>query len=80
MVGHLNELNQNFVERLQNTAAALSQYAHPSVANYMGQYTLYRQLIQQSTLWAFMDAFRIFGMLCLIVIPLLLLIKKRRLS
>ncbi len=77
LVGKLNDLNQNFIDRLQNTAAALSQYAHPDVANYMGQYSLYKQLIQQSTLWAFIDAFRIFGMLCLIVIPLLLLIKKR---
>lgn len=78
MVGKLNDLNTAYIERLQSTAAALTQYAHPTVANYMAQYSLYGQLIKQSTLWAFIDAFRIFGVLCLIVIPLLVLIKKRR--
>ncbi len=51
------------------------QYNAPDVATHMAQYQMYRQLIQQSTLMAFMDAFRIFGALCIAVIPLLLLCK-----
>lgn len=78
MVGKLSELNPVFVERFQNTAAGLSQYTEISVAQYMAQTTLYKQLIQQSTLWAFMDSFRIFGLLCLIIIPLLLFIRSNK--
>jgi len=78
MVGKLNDLNPDYIARFQTTASALSQYAHPTVASYMAQYSLYGQLIKQSTLWAFIDAFRIFGVLCLIIIPLLLLIRKRK--
>ena len=78
LVGNLNDLNQNFIERMQSTTAALVQYTHLSVANYMAQYSMYGQLVKQATLWAFIDAFRVFGVLCLVVIPLLLLIKKRK--
>lgn len=80
MVGKLSELNPVFIERFQSTAGALSQYAETSVAQYMAQTTLYKQLIQQSTLWAFIDSFRIFGLLCFIIIPLLLFIKSNRTS
>lgn len=78
LVGNLNDLNENFIERMQSTTAALAQYTHVSVANYMAQYSMYGQLVKQATLWAFIDAFRVFGGLCLIVIPLLLLIKRRK--
>ena len=78
MVGNLNELNPAYIERLKATAGALSQYTHSSVATYMAQYSMYGQLIKQSTLWAFMDAFRIFGLMCLIIIPLLLLLEHKK--
>ena len=55
MVGKLNDLNPAFVERVQSTTAALSQYTHISVANYMAQYSQYGTLLKQSNLWAFMD-------------------------
>ena len=76
LVGKMSELNPAFIERIQTTAGALSAYTEHSVAQYMAQYSYYGQLIKQSTLWAFIDSFRIFGVLCLAVIPLLLLIKK----
>lgn len=62
----------------QSTAAALAQYAHMSVAQYMAQYSMYGQLVKQATLWAFIDSFRIFGLLCFAVVPLMLLIKKTK--
>lgn len=76
LVGKMSELNPVFIERVQTTAGALSAYTEHSVAQYMAQYSYYGQLIKQSTLWAFIDSFRIFGVLCLAVIPLLLLMKK----
>lgn len=76
MVGKLHELNPVFQAKLQSTAGALTSYAHHTVAEYMAQYSLYGDLIKQSTLWAFIDSFRIFGILCFLVIPLLALMKK----
>jgi len=78
MVGKLSELNPQYIERLQSTAAGLSQYFPQSVAHEMAQSSLYGQLVQQSTLWAFMDSFRIFGLACIVIIPLLLLIRSNR--
>lgn len=76
LVGKLHDLNPVFVEKMQSMAAALSQYSHHTVAQYMAQYSMYGDLIKQSTLWAFIDSFRIFGILCFAVIPLLLIMKK----
>ncbi|MDE6358320.1 MAG: hypothetical protein K2L29_01855, partial [Duncaniella sp.] len=76
LVGKMNDLNPAFIERVQSTAGALMQYTEGSVAQYMAQYSQYGQLVKQSTLWAFIDSFRIFGVLCLAVIPLMLFIKK----
>ncbi len=80
LVGKLHDLNSVFVERLQAAMGTLSLYTEPLTAHYMSQYTLYGQLIKQSNLWAFIDSFRIFGVLCLMVIPLMLLIKKPKKS
>ena len=76
LVGKTSELNPAFIERVQSTAAALAGYTEHTVAQYMAQYSLYGQLVKQSTLWAFIDSFRIFGALCFAVIPLLLLMRK----
>lgn len=78
MVGKLSELNPVYTERIQSTAGALSQYTSIDVAHHMAQYVQYGTLIKQSTLWAFMDSFRIFGLLCFALIPLLLLFKKSK--
>ena len=75
MVEHLNPFNPVFVERMQATKAALSAYMHPSVADYAAQYSIYGQLMEQSTLWGFMEAFRICGIASIVVIPLVFLIK-----
>lgn len=78
LVGKCHDLNPEFINRVQATAGALSAYAHHSVAQYMAQYSIYGQLVKQSTLWAFIDSFRIFGLMCFAVIPLLILMKKSK--
>jgi len=78
MVGKLSELNEAFVERVQSTTAVLSQYTHVSTAHHMAEYSQYASLLQQANLWAFMDSFRIFGLLCFVLIPLLFLFKKHK--
>jgi hypothetical protein len=37
---------------------------------------LYNSLLQQSNLWAFVENFRLFGLLCLVCLPLVLLFKR----
>jgi DHA2 family multidrug resistance protein len=76
MVGNLSELNNAFVERVQTTTAALLPYAHVSLAKNMAEYSQYGTLLKQSNLWAFMDSFRIFGLMCFVLIPLLFLFKR----
>ena len=78
MVGKLHDLNPVFIERLQSTAGALSAFTEHAVSQYMAQYSMYGQLVKQSTLWAFIDSFRIFGLLCFAAIPLLLLMRKTK--
>ena len=76
MVGKLSELNPVFIERVQTTTAALMKYTSPDVARHLAEYSQYGTLVKQATLWAFMDSFRIFGIACFVLIPLLLLFKK----
>ena len=78
MVGRLSDLNPVFVQKVQATAGALSQYTSPEVALHMAQYAQYGTLVKQSTLWAFMDSFRIFGLACFLLMPLLFLFKKSK--
>ena len=78
MVGKLHDLNPVFIERLQSTAGALSAFTEHAVSQYMAKYSMYGQLVKQSTLWAFIDSFRIFGLLCFAAIPLLLLMRKTK--
>ena len=75
MVGNLSPLNPVFTAKFEATKAALCAYMHSSVADYAAQYSLYGELLKQSTLWGFMESFRICGIASIIVIPLVLLIK-----
>lgn len=78
MVGHLSDLNPIYVQKVQAITGALSQYTSVDMAKYMAMYSQYGTLIKQSTLWAFMDTFRIFGLACFVLIPLLFLFKKSK--
>ncbi len=73
MVGHLHDLNTVFVEKLSANIAGLSQYFDVPLATLKANYLMYRELLVQSSLWAYMDVFRITGIVCLIMIPLVFL-------
>lgn len=75
MVGYLNPLNPVFQYKIKAMTAALAKYSHVSLAGAKANYLMYADLLKQSNLWAFMDAFRIFGLLCFLTIPLLFLMK-----
>lgn len=78
MVEHLNPLNPVFHTKVHTVKMALAQYMHISVAEIKANYLMYAQLLQQSNLWAFMDAFRIFGLVALIIIPIVFLLDKTK--
>jgi DHA2 family multidrug resistance protein len=78
MVDHLSELNPAFVERLQAYVGTFIGNTDLSSAMYSAKGLLYNQLLQQSTLWAYIDTFRLFGAACFIIIPLLLFMKNSK--
>ena len=60
MVGYLNDLNPVFAERIQNAATNLSNFVvDHSTAEYMALKQMHFALLEQSTLWAFIDTFKI---------------------
>lgn len=78
MVKYLNPLNQVFAGKIMTIKLALSQYMHISLAETKANYLAYVELLKQANLWAFMDAFRIFGVISLVVIPIVFLIDKSK--
>ncbi len=76
LVDSLNSLNPVYNTKLAAVQAGLSHYVNPVVAAAMAKYSLYAQLLQQSTLWGFMETFRIFGIAALIMFPLVFIIKE----
>lgn len=75
LIEHLNDFAQPYCERLQSMTGAFLSSTDPHTATYMGQTMIYKQLMQQANLMAFIDAFRIFAVACVIIIPLVFLIK-----
>lgn len=77
MVGNLNPLNPNYADRLNVITMALAKHTHIVVASHLSKYAIYEQLLQQSTLSAFIDVFRIFAIACVVIIPLMIFIKSK---
>ena len=80
MVGHLNELNPTFVERLQTYTANFLGNTDLATATYSAKTLLYNQLLQQSTLWAYIDTFRLFAIASFLIAQLVLLMKRKNLT
>ena len=75
LIEHLSDTVQTYSERVQAYASMFSSMVDPHTAHYMGQYNAYRLLMQQANLSAFIDAFRIFAIASIVIIPLILLLK-----
>ena len=78
MVGYLNDLNPIFAERVHNMTMNMAQYVDFDTAHYMALNQMHFTLLEQSTLWAFIDTFRIFAIASLVIVFLLLLMKEKR--
>ncbi|MDB6020070.1 MAG: family multidrug resistance protein [Pedosphaera sp.] len=78
MVAHLTPYDQTYRDFLARAQAALAPHSGDWLAQLQAQGLLYSTLQQQATLWAFVDNFRLFGLLCLLCVPLVFLFKRVR--
>ncbi len=78
MVGHLTPTDPAFTQRLHAAQAMLARQGDPVTATDQAYALFYNVLNQQAHLWAFVDAFRMFGLMVLCCIPLILLFKRVR--
>ena len=76
MVGNLNPMNPVFHAKVSAMKGAFMQYTSSCMAEHMAQYSLYGELVKQSTLWGFIEAFRMVGVAAIVFIPCLIFIKK----
>lgn len=80
LVGKLSELNNSFIDRVQAYSGTFMGLTDPASAIYTAKGLLYQQLVQQSTLWAYIDTFRWFAIACICIAPLVLLMKRKTYS
>ena len=78
MVGHLTPFDPVYVERLAAATQALTPQSGPVLAQMQAQGLIYGTLLSQASLWAFVENFRLFGLLCVLCLPLVLLFKRVR--
>jgi DHA2 family multidrug resistance protein len=76
MVGHLTPTDPVFTQRLAAAQHALAQQTDPVTASHQAYGLIYGTLNAQAHLWAFVDTFRIFGLMVLCCLPLILLFKR----
>ena len=73
----VSALNAPFAEAVASMSARFAQMGiDPNTAIGMAQGKLYGQLVQQSTLCAFMNAYRTYAILILVLIPLVFVLKQ----
>lgn len=79
LIKNLSETNNLFIERLNTYAGSFIHQAGDSFsAAYMAGKMLYNQLIQQSTLCAYMTTFKVFAVGCFILVPFMFLLKSEK--
>lgn len=76
MVGNLSQLNPVFQAKMSALTGAFSNITNGVVAQTMAQYSLYGDMVKQSTLWGYMETFRVYAFATFIIIPLILFIRK----
>ncbi len=76
MVSHLTPYDPAFDQRLNELQGLFAQETDPVTASQRAYGLLYGTLIQQATLSAYVDNFRLLGYLPLVCIPLVFLLKK----
>lgn len=78
LIKSLTDTTTNYAERVQTYASAFISNYDPQTATYMAKGLIYKLLMQQSTLMAFIDAFRVFAIAAIVITPLVLLLKNKK--
>lgn len=77
LVDRLTVLNNAFAERVSAMTADFMQHgADIATAGQMAQIMIYKQLMQQSTLCAFMTSYKIYALIILFILPFVFIMKK----
>ena len=78
MVSHLTPYDAAYNEQLAAATTLMRTHADPVTAHLQAHQRVYGRLLLQATLWSFVEDFRLFGVLCLVCLPLVLLFKRVR--
>lgn len=76
MVSNLTPYDPVFQQRLHDLASAFGARGNPMTASQQAYGAIYETLVQQATLLAYLDNFRLLAFLCLLSIPAALLFKR----
>ena len=77
MVGHLNYNNNVFMTKMKFLTIFFSQNVDITTATIKAHVVMYKQLIMQSYLWAYIDTFRFYAVAGVVIIPLLFFMKSK---
>lgn len=77
MVSHFTAYNPAFQKRLHELTVIFGTRNDPATAMSKAYQAIYNVLVSQSSFWSYIDNFRLFGYLCLVCIPMILLFKSR---
>jgi DHA2 family multidrug resistance protein len=76
MVSHMTPYDPAYREQLAAAEAAMRTHSDVVTAHTQALHLMYGKLVQQASLWSFVEDFRLFGVFCLVCLPLVLLFKK----
>ena len=76
LIRNLSYSNFGFMEKLSTIQGGIASMSGYALANIKANVVVYKQLIQQSTLMAYMDCFKIYAALLVALIPLIFLFQK----
>jgi len=76
LVQNMSIYNPVFQQRLNAMTSAFSQYSDHITASTKANIMLYKQLLQQSTLSAYISSYKLFALVMIGVIPLIFLLKR----
>lgn len=77
MVGHLNFSSDTYMQKLNALASTFAANTDWATALHMAEAQIYNQLLQQSSLWGYVETFRYFGLAAFVIIPLVLIIRRK---
>jgi DHA2 family multidrug resistance protein len=76
MVQHLTPYDPTFQQRINEMSSVFANSGDPVTAVQRAYGAIYNTLVQQATLQAYLDNFRLLAFLCLLCIPAVLLFRK----